>query len=252
MKLTSKIVLVTSTCLFSAIANAGVMTLSGTIYDHQMSETDFQPTYQNGVHPGMVSSMLNSEGVPDYIGTQPSHIDGVADADSFANWWKSDQSVDFELDLLESSDGSGEFSYSNSAFFPIDDQLYGNEGLGHNYHFTMHLEGQIAFDEGDSFNFVGDDDLWIYIDGNLVMDLGGVHAPSAGEFSTDTLINDLGLEAGSLYDLDIFFAERHTVMSSFTIETSMKVSSVDVPESPTIVLFSLGLVGLVGARRRRR
>ncbi|MHC4589343.1 MAG: fibro-slime domain-containing protein, partial [Planctomycetota bacterium] len=114
-------------------------------------------------------------------------------------------------------------------FFPLEDQLYGNPGgwPDRNFHFTFELHGEFVYDAdgGQIFKFVGDDDVWVFINDELVIDLGGVH--SAVEQYID--LDRMGLEDGETYDLAFFFAERHRTQSNFRIVTNLPLESVVPP-----------------------
>jgi fibro-slime domain-containing protein len=58
----------------------------------------------------------------------------------------------------------------------------------------------------------------MFVDGKLVMDLGGLHIAVDGEVKLD----DLGLEPNKTYTMDIFHAERHVFDSNFRITTSIR------------------------------
>ncbi len=89
--------------------------------------------------------------------------------------------------------------------------------LPHIHHFTTEIHTSFQYNGGETFTFTGDDDVWVFINKKLVIDLGGVHGNSPGMVALDTL----GLTPGLVYPLDVFHAERHTVQSNFRIDTTI-------------------------------
>ncbi|HVU65337.1 MAG TPA: fibro-slime domain-containing protein [Phycisphaerales bacterium] len=123
---------------------------------------------------------------------------------------------------------------TRGGFFPINGELYGNYSTtGKNFHFTTEVSAKFVYSKADNavFTFTGDDDLWVFINNKLVMDLGGLHAKKDQTLEINRVA---GLEEGKSYDLKIFHAERHTTESNFRIETTLRLAPVQLPTTTCI------------------
>ena len=225
---------------------AASTTLSGTVRDFAADGVNFEGGI-SGLVPGMVETTLTG-GVPTLTALGQS----VVNETNFNQWFtKPSDNMPLALTLTESSPGSGIYSFSSSVFFPIDGQLLGNEGRPHNYHFTFAIAAQFGYKPGtgQTFSFTGDDDVWVFFDNKLGIDLGGVHGAASAVADLDTLM--AGKAEGN-YSFDFFFAERHTSESNLQISTSLTL--VPVPEPSTWALMAAGLaaVGFCARRRQRQ
>lgn len=195
------------------------------VRDFQRSQSDFElPVSGDASDRGIVASQLGPDKKPVYAGNPTTRTTPSGKA-GFDVWYHDTPGVNLSkpinLQLAESVSSPGLYVYDNPDFFPIDNDLFGNEGLRHNYHFTLETHTAFVYRGGETFSFAGDDDVWVFIANQLAIDLGGVHVIQTASVHLDSLAPRLGLDKGQKYDLDLFFAERHTVDSDFTVRTTI-------------------------------
>lgn len=101
-----------------------------------------------------------------------------------------------------------------------------NDTCKHNYGYTMAVSASFKYVKGQYFEFRGDDDVWVYVNNRLVVDIGGVHEKIEGAVNLDTIgQNDpsLALKEGREYPFHIFYAERNATGSNFKMRTSINL-----------------------------
>jgi fibro-slime domain-containing protein len=220
----------------------GFVTVS--IRDFQMHTAGgVNPDFENAsccLEPGIVLSTLGADQKPVY-GNHPSGTLTTHGKMWFDQWYNDTPGVNihvqYPVKLTLSPTGACGYDSLVSGvptpgttmalgWFPIDDgtpyaTMFGNQGEPHNYSFTTELHTVFTYNGGETFSFSGDDDVFVFIDGTLAIDLGGVHVRTQQAVSLDTL----GLTVGHVYPLDLFNAERKTVQSNFSFTTTLQLQA---------------------------
>jgi fibro-slime domain-containing protein len=194
--------------------------------------------FTNGGHPdfehytgdgqkGIVKFDLGPDHKPVYAPGGPTA--NTTGKTEFDQWYRDVPGVNFTIPLTIplTADAAGIGTYDSQEFFPIDNQGWGNEGLDHNYGFTYELHMVFQYSGGEVFSFTGDDDLWVFVNNRLAIDLGGLHSAQSDSLDVDAKAALLGLTKGQQYALDLFQAERHSTGSHFKVQSSLNFTNCD-------------------------
>jgi fibro-slime domain-containing protein len=181
------------------------------------SHPDFGGSKDPPLLKGLVEPVLGDTRKPTPTGSFP----GVASA--LEEWYTNVEGVNMPhvVDLWLEPAG-GKFVFDSTRFFPLDEvgvdaDVADRDNVKRNFSFTTELHTKFEYKGGETFLFRGDDDVFVFVDGQLVVDLGGVHNAEQG----DVRIDDLNLTVGEVYTFDLFQAERNPNGSNFRLETTL-------------------------------
>lgn len=207
--------------------------------------------YGNDITPRLVQTFLGADHKPVYVplceqGTAQQNAQcpfgpETTSKTNFDEWYRFTPDVNKPhiVKLWFAPQAGGLYTFQSLYFFPIDgggfmDSATADDGKAHNFSFTTELHTKFQYAGGETFTFDGDDDVWVFVNGKLAVDVGGLHPAKSGSVSLDASATELEITPGQVYALDLFHAERHTPASTFRIDTNL--SFVDCGSLPDDVV----------------
>jgi fibro-slime domain-containing protein len=183
---------------------------------------------------------------------------------AFNQWYDSSAPLAFPVvDSVSLSRDSGTGVYvfdsaSAGGFYPLNGKGWIAAGKetstkdcadkpGRNVSFTSETHFWFEYQGGERFEFVGDDDLWVFVNRKILVDLGGLHGANTARFALGPIddgdngsvevplgsarvqneangtlnsltdVRALGLELGGVYEVSMFHAERNECGSNFKV-----------------------------------
>jgi fibro-slime domain-containing protein len=237
---------------FNHLLGSGVLGIVDTNLDPNDRPVYACPGGNCDMNPG---HLYNGGGTP----SRPN----MSNAANFAQWYTDVPGVNLTLpsEVLLTHRADGSYLYDSQElhdngegvqinfFDPIHKQGWVGAGFesmatcnpDRNVSFTTETHFWFEYQGGEHFKFSGDDDTWVFVNGKLAIDLGGLHGRLNGQFDLDddtdgagadtadgtaTAVTDLkktafkidlGLKPNGIYEVVMFQAERNECGSNFTV-----------------------------------
>ncbi len=215
-----------------------VNTLSATYYSVAPGDSDFQSDCCNTYY-NQVTGKLGPDGLPvlnpTYGGPTIHDVNGSGEIE----WW----SPSLDPHVSRSGTGTIALPYTNTSFFP---PMGNGTNDAHGFQ-TAVFSGTLNLPEAEKVTFSAgaDDAVFAYVDGNTVINLGGVHPDTPASSTTSVL------SAGS-HSLEVFYADLYQTQAALNFAiTTEDVTTMPVPEPASLGFVGLGVLSLAWARRRR-
>jgi hypothetical protein len=228
-------------------ARANVITMSATYYTITSSDQDVN-VLATGLFNNEVQSGLGPDGLPVLNAAAYGCTSGCftiaplpqdLTASGEITWW----SPSLNSDVTETGTGSITLPYSNVNFYPPNGTGASDGGTTGFQAAVFSTILNVPSPESISFNIGADDVAFVYLDGSVVCEVGGVHGDMPGTCTSSTLTT-------GNHTLQLFYADLELVDAELTFNvTTSNINS--TPEPASFVMICTALAGFGVIRRRR-
>jgi fibro-slime domain-containing protein len=205
-------------------ANFSYVPLPVTFHDFKFSLANFangsNPDFQNlkGIDNFIVTDNLSPDWwLPVYY--YPYGVSATTHGPASFNQWYTAGWIINGITLYLTLNASNVWVYDNPAFFLLDGQGWGNQGqdingVSHNFAFCLTAHATFTYTGIEWFELASDDDAFLYINGELLIEQGGTHSATY----SDVTLSPYAI--GEILDFDLFYCERHTPGASLHLATN--------------------------------
>jgi fibro-slime domain-containing protein len=179
-----------------------------------------------GSEQGIVEGLLGLDGKPVYASaTTTATTSGQA---NFDQWYRDTPGINIPIlqTITLNQLPTGEYRFNDSSFFPLNGLGFGNQGNNNNFHFTSEVRYWFEYKGTEVLSFTGDDDVWVFVNKQLAVDLGGVHGAQSAAVTLSQVAATFNLVVGEVYEIAVFQAERHTTQSNYQLTLSNFVNGI--------------------------